>query len=283
MKNSFFVSLFVVFSFGASQAQINLEYSIPAPDAFSFSIVKFGYAGDKYVLIEQFYDNTIQIFSLNNVLEKTITIPPAVINNYYSIYYISDNLFDLDSSIEFLVNKPLPPYGFISSTYIVKEDESILLTVDSAYHGNYQNPNLISEFADIFPTPAGTKLILKKNNYGYFVYSLPGSLPCYECSDGEFTGNTPIVNHNQNHNRLSNPSPNPTSNLTRIDYQLSNGIKQGELIFYNTMGTEVKRFKITSTFSFIHVSAQDLPSGTYYYILETSAGVSEGKKMVVIR
>src|SRR6185369_1363143 len=103
------------------------------------------------------------------------------------------------------------------------------------------------------------------------------------CSNGVYTGNIVGSSPNDNRYSLSNPYPNPTSNLTRIDYQLPNGVKQGEIVFFNMSGTEVKRFKVTSTFSFINVSAKDLPSGTYYYALETSSGKSEGKKMVVIR
>jgi len=279
----FFLFVILIFCLNAVQAQINLEYSYPNTQTNEFTIVKLGYAGDKYVSVDLYFTQQILIYNLNQVLEKTISIPAAALSDYSQVYYVSDNLFDTDSRIEYLVNKPLPPNSAFSSTYIVKEDGTIILQVDSAGHANYQNPNLISEFTDIFPTSSGTKLILKKPGYGFLVYSLPGSLPCYECTDGGFTGNITGPVENENRSSLSNPFPNPTNNLTRIDYQLPGGIRQGELIFYNTYGMEVKRFKVTDVFSFINVSAQDLLPGTYYFTLQTSEGLSDGKKMVVIR
>ena len=129
----------------------------------------------------------------------------------------------------------------------------------------------------------GTKMILKQQHDGYDIYSLPGSFPCYECSNGLYTGNFSPSDGNENRSTIGNAYPNPTSNQTRIDYKLPDGITQGEIIFYDTMGVEVKRFKVTGVFNFIYVSAKDLASGTYYYNLQTSAGGSNGKKMVVIR
>lgn len=91
---------------------------------------------------------------------------------------------------------------------------------DSSFHPNYQNPNLITSFADVYPTTTGTKLILKNMDDEYRVYSLPGRMTCYECSDGVYTGNVMGPSPNENRSSLSNPFPNPTNNLTRIDYQL---------------------------------------------------------------
>ena len=82
----------------ASNAQINLEYSYPYL-THSFSVVRFSYAGDKYVSVEPNADE-INIYSMNLVLEKTIHTPPAL--SGASLYYISDALFDLDSSVEYL-------------------------------------------------------------------------------------------------------------------------------------------------------------------------------------
>jgi hypothetical protein len=104
-----------------------------------------------------------------------------------------------------------------------------------------------------------------------------------ECGNGGFTQNFSPSDQNKDGSTLNNPYPNRTSDLNHIDYKLPNRIKQGELIFYNSMGNEVTRFKVTGTFSFINFSAHDLPSGTYYYNLETSAGATERKKIVVIR
>jgi hypothetical protein len=220
---------------------------------------------------------------LNHTLEKSISIPSFIVSNYWAVRYVSDNLFDLDSAVEYLITDLDTATLNWTNFYILKEDGSTLFFRDSVSVYSADESFFVSEFGAIFPTTQGTKMTFGRLVSGWEVYSLPGNLPCYECSNGVYTGNFSPADQNKISGTLSNPYPNPTSNLTRIDYHLPNGIKQGELIFYNTMGSEVKRFKVTGTFSFINVSAHDLPSGTYYYNLKTTAGSSEGKKLVVIR
>ncbi len=100
MKKFFLLALLIVFSFRASYAQINLQYTFPSLINNSyFSIVKFGYAGDKYVEFDP-ANNKIQIYSLTQVLEKDISIPTSIVGSTgYNAWYVSDNLFDLDSSV----------------------------------------------------------------------------------------------------------------------------------------------------------------------------------------
>ena len=82
---------------------------------------------------------------------------------------------------------------------------------------------------------------------------------------------------------ISNPYPNPSISTTQIDYDLPKGINQGEIVFYNLQGKEVKRFKVDKTFNTLLISTSDLAAGTYYYQLQTTTQNSEGKKMVVIK
>ncbi|HYV90398.1 MAG TPA: T9SS type A sorting domain-containing protein [Chitinophagales bacterium] len=280
-KQLLILSLTIAFITG--KAQITFESSVYCISgaASRLSIVKFNSLGEKYVLVDLLAD-TISVFSLNHVLEKSFAIPASLTITTYFVSYVSDNLFDMDSSIEYLVSDQIA-YGITANTYVVKEDGSIIFSDDSAAIADLQNPNQISEFAGIYPSSSGTKMVLRKINYGYSVYALPGLLPCYECSGGNITGNFSPANPHENFSTLSNPYPNPANNLTRIDYHLVDGVKQGELVFFNTVGVEIKRFKVTNAFNFIYVSTHDLPSGTYYYTLETVAGKSDGKKMVVVR
>ncbi|HXB41101.1 MAG TPA: T9SS type A sorting domain-containing protein [Bacteroidia bacterium] len=84
-------------------------------------------------------------------------------------------------------------------------------------------------------------------------------------------------------NFFSNPHPNPANDATTIEYKISDGVNQGEIIFYDLQGTEIKRFKVDKTFSSLLISTTDIPAGTYYYQLQTSGNTSAGKKMVVIK
>jgi len=96
------------------------------------------------------------------------------------------------------------------------------------------------------------------------------------------TGKTEI-NRNLDNWQISNSYPNPSNNYTRIDYQLPKDVKNGEIVFYNIQGKEVKRYKVDRTFNHLRISTTDLSPGTYYYNLQTLQGVSGGKKMVVIK
>ena len=116
-----------------------------------------------------------------------------------------------------------------------------------------------------------------------FVYSLPGILPCCECSDGAFSGLMQNQGNIGNENRLSNPYPNPTTNSTKIDYTLPDSVNEGVIVFYNLQGMEVKRFKVDKTFSTLLVSTADIAAGTYLYQLQTSAVSTEGKKLIKIK
>ncbi|MBI5219458.1 MAG: T9SS type A sorting domain-containing protein [Bacteroidia bacterium] len=64
---------------------------------------------------------------------------------------------------------------------------------------------------------------------------------------------------------------------------LPNGINQGEIVFYDIQGKEIKRFKVDKTFNSLLISTADIPAGTYFYQLQTDAQNSGGKKMVVIK
>src|SRR5690242_15277724 len=97
MKNFLFL-IIMKLSCTVATAQINLQYTYPNL-VHSLSVVRFGYTGDKYVSVDPNTDE-INIYSLNLTLEKTIHTPSAL--SGASLYYISDDLFDLDSSVEYV-------------------------------------------------------------------------------------------------------------------------------------------------------------------------------------
>ncbi|MGZ4117244.1 MAG: hypothetical protein ACXVPY_07165, partial [Bacteroidia bacterium] len=66
-------------------------------------------------------------------------------------------------------------------------------------------------------------------------------------------------------------------------YTLPDGTTEGEIIFYDIIGNEIKRFKVDRTFTSLLISTADIAAGTYYYQLQTVGNASTAKKMVVIK
>ena len=120
-------------------------------------------------------------------------------------------------------------------------------------------------------------MILSYANGQAKVFSLPGTLSAYIAE----ANNNLLATQMQS--SVSNPYPNPAVNTTKIDYTLQEGINEGEIVFYDLQGNEVKRFKVDKTFNTLLISTADIAAGTYYYQLQTAAQNSEGKKMVVIK
>jgi hypothetical protein len=182
---------------------------------------------------------------------------------------MSEKLFNTDSSdIEYLIQ------GLSPNHYVKIYDETGLniITIENANLGGYN----FFGYNPIIDTDSGTKMILNSNLNGWSrVYSLPGKL---------HQDYTSIVNEIRNDGLvLSNPYPNPSLEFTRIDYKLPIGINQAEIVFFNIHGQEIKRFIVERNFDFIEISTTDLPSGTYYFCLNTSQGISESKKMIKIK
>ena len=49
------------------------------------------------------------------------------------------------------------------------------------------------------------------------------------------------------------------------NYHLPNGINEGEIVFYDINGKEIKRYRVDNTFNTLIINNSDLPAGTYLY------------------
>lgn len=277
MRKLLFIALIAFFS--NAKAQITLEHDYDSASTYSsgspalmdqLMIINFEISGERYVRINR-HGKTICIYDMNHSLIKTIdfsSFPQAsTANNYLTILYFSENLFDTDSGTEFMyIANTGTPY-----TGIYNDDGSLIFSDNCAPLTPASWP---PQQYPIYNTSNGTKMILSYQNMNAKVFSLPGIL------------STSIENTNNNllsQNSISNAYPNPSLNSTQIDYALPNGTNQGEIVFYNIQGKEVKRFKVDNTFNSLIISTSDLSTGTYYYQLQTTGQSSAGKKMVVIK
>ena len=283
MKKLLILSL-LAFDMNA-KAQIVLENIYPQGELGNLRIIHLTNAGYKY---SEVYGGVIKLYDLNHSLYKTINIPNTAPLGIQDVYFISDELFNTNpSDIEYLVTLNGYSNMNIKGTRVYDENGNIVFTVDS-----FQLPHnaQIFNFGEpIFFTPNGVKMILHKTIPNVFndsiavVYSLPGILPCNDCTNGVVSG---LANDGGNYGEkinLSNSYPTPAINSTRIDYTFPDGVNEGEIVFYDLQGKEVKRYKVDKTFDHLLISTADIPAGTYLYQLQTSAQSSAGKKMVVIK
>ncbi len=245
----------------------------PYSDESQLMIINFEISGERYVKINR-WGKVIDIYDLNHSLVKTISIanvPLRTNNQVGEILYLSENLFNTDSKMEFMYILA----GFNSfTTYIYKEDGSIMFSDTGAelIKVNYEQQQM-----PIYNTSAETKMILSYSSVSgvWKVFGLPGKL-----TTGIQEGNSQLM---RAQGMISNPYPNPATSSTRIDYNFPNGVNEGEIIFYDLQGKEIKRFKVDKTFDHLLISTADIPAGTYFYQLQCNSQFSEGKKMVVIK
>ncbi|NTW33199.1 MAG: T9SS type A sorting domain-containing protein [Bacteroidetes bacterium] len=285
MKKLIFIALFA-FAITA-RAQITMEHDYDSAStiyhgsprvADQLMIINFEVSGERYVNINR-EGKYISIYDMNHSLVKKINCSsfPLQYGTYMGeVLYLSDQLFNMDSKIEFLycfTDQTTNPNTYYTGIY--NEDGEMLFS-ESAYA--MININVLQQQYPIYNTREGAKIILSYPNGHAKVFSLPGRL------------NTAIAEANNNliatqtqSSMVSNAYPNPAQSATRIDYTFPNGVNEGEIVFYNLQGNEVKRFKVDRTFDSLLISTSDLAAGTYYYQLQTAVQSSEGKKMVVIK
>ncbi len=263
---------------GSSYAQITLENTYPSA-YYNLRLEKLSSSGYKYVA----YDTSmITLFNLNHTVFRTINIPPGGYSGptTFYIWYVSEELFNTNpADIEYFFL-----YGHTGSLRCRVYDESgnAMFSQDSvSWAGASLSTGGFEEF--ISYTPSGYKMIIHSviSPYPTSIYSLPGFLPCHDCTNGVITSMAPN-NSDLKKGTISN-YPNPSKGETTIEYELPQGVTNADLVFYAIQGQEVKRFKVSNAFHDIIISTAELDAGTYYYQLQTSSGFKAGKKMVVIK
>jgi hypothetical protein len=281
------ILFFLLFVFAPQiKAQIVMESSHPLnynsqSGQPCFQLSYYSFLGYKY----SYWDpslSQITIYNMNHSVDRSFAVPQ--LPNAIPLY-LTTKLFDTDSTdFEYLL---IYSAGSSSSVAVYDEAGTLLFQRDSFYISpSYQlntPPNHTQYTGVITGTTNGSKMILAHTMLSKVeVYSLPGVFPCEPC--GNPAGPTPplSVADSVNHSNQLSPFPNPASTSVTIPYQLPAGENSGEIIFYDTMGQEVKRFKVDNQFKDIIISTQDMAAGTYYYQLQTKAGNQGTKTLVVI-
>ena len=280
-----FVLLLLFFFKIKSQITLESTYS-NIDDEENFGIITLDNSGKKYFKYED--DNyLLKLYNLDHSLYKSINfdITSIIDTNIYmnsdlnQVTYISENLFDTDNEVEFLFS-----YFFydnsgnnsVEGTVIFNEDGTIILNApDYLLENNEINTGIEN-------TSNGTKMILFHDNINNAnVYNLPGRLTCSRpCSDSTITGKK--ISHNKSLASDFKAYPNPTKDYINIEYELPNGARKGDIVFYDFQGREIKRYTVDRTFDHLKLKTDDLSKGMYIFNLQTTKGVSQSKKILKI-
>lgn len=276
------VSLCINFMVQSSNAQVTLEHSYPnayyfaglsAGDYVDFGVTWLTSATSKYYLIN-YPNETLTLYNMNHSVFSTVTIPVTYTNSSvgYYISYITASLFDCDSTtVEYLLNY----FDFNGNTFYVRVYRTNGTQLTNIPNGTLDNcigcAGIIK--GAITNTSSGTKMLVGITNGYENVYSLCGSLP---------TGFSAMSNTNVE-SAFLNAYPNPFSDYTIIDYELPQGERTGEVIFYDMNGREVKRFTVDNTFKDLRVSTADLAAGTYTCVLQSKNGNLANRRIIRIK
>ncbi|GAB4290432.1 MAG: hypothetical protein Kow0068_15850 [Marinilabiliales bacterium] len=233
--------------------------------------------GFKYYYIDPANSN-IKIYNLNYTIHKTITVPYIMptANNKFGVSYLSTNLFDTDTSnIEYMW-RGMNENTYVSYIIILREDGTILFE-DSNYFG-LDIEQFFQQYP-IFQTDSGTKMMLYYMDNTAKIYSLPGKLPCLECSE-YFPSKVDDISLLSNSN--IQVYPNPNNDIINIKYNLPIESKYGDIIIVDMNGIEIKHISLKQSNGIINISGSELNKGKYLIYLKTENKVVGIKKFIKI-
>ena len=236
---------FLCLQFGFSQITLEHTYS---NSSFKMTGINLSNSGFKYQLVNT-TTNQVILYNPDHSIFKTMTF--GALSGRTTVWYTSENTFDLDSEVEFMVSYGNRDDGSYT-TRIYNENGTVI------FERIGETPVWLCEnepsdaINAIYSTPSGTKMILNSSTDAK-VYSLPGSVPLAlnEIDNTEFNSEIKLF-------------PNPTrNNKISIAYSLPENVKIGKVIIYSPTGQIVKTFDVDTNFNTIEFNTENLASGTY--------------------
>lgn len=169
-------------------SQIDLEHSYEEAStqestAFSqLSIAPLELSGCKYVFVDK-ENFQISLFHMDHSPFHHFSFPDSPFNKtaYYEVLLISQQLFDKDPKIEFLITGE--DANFERRTMVVNEDGLVLLEEKGAWLMGRQDDR--SGRGALYRTKEGVKMILSYDDGVAKVFGLPGDIPAADCLEGD--------------------------------------------------------------------------------------------------
>lgn len=263
MKKTILGLLLLLFlSISTAFAQINLEADFEHSGTFT----QLASSGYKFYVMDV-GDNECRLYNTNYSLWKTISLDVPDGHYLYDIKFVSEGLFTTDNTLSLCYIYYF--YDEINQYYsytlkIINEDGTELRTISGA---QYLSVRKIGN--------EGTKLIAYVYDYSFspytivtVVYDLPGELISASAGPEQAT-------------LSQNAFPNPAADYTNIPFNLPENSRTGTLKLSDATGKLIKSFEVDQHFKNIRINTRQLPTGIYFYHLETENHRSEAKKIVV--
>ncbi|MFM2156855.1 MAG: Secretion system C-terminal sorting domain [Bacteroidota bacterium] len=270
----FFIFIFNFSTYGKAQITLENTYNSLQDQANNVFITNIGNNNFKYVVWDIF-GNRFSLFNIDHTpYMQNIQIPAGDSGQFYSLGYITNSLFDCDSSnIEYALigNYPNPAKPFL----IYRTDGTLVFSRDSATTafclgclGGSQ------EILGIVNTPEGTKLNLityNYNNHSYdnSIYSLCGKLP-----------ETTIPLELGSSNVFVKVFPNPASNNIQFQITCPNIFEEFDLVIFDSQSKRINSSPIKGIFNSLSINCENFADGTYFYSLQNKDKVFQTGKFI---
>ncbi len=261
----------------SSTAQITLDAQIDS-SAYPalWRMVQISPTETKY-LFPDTVNNTFNLLNMDfTPFISNIAVPDPwawTTVQHYSVYYITRDLFDCDTSnIEFVFAAPLTAY---KPFRVLRTDGTLLFQLDSAiafFCGGDCGNGGSDWVPPILNTSAGAKLVLSKFNSGNevdYIYSLCGTLP-------NQVFDFPTIS--QSYVRIF---PNPSAGLLTFQLNLPDNRNEYELVILDINGAELKREKVNVLSNTFSIDVKEYSSGSYVYSLCTKNKSYQNGKFII--
>ncbi len=215
---------------------------------------------------------------------KTITIP-TVTGSVMYVSYVSESLFNTDNLVEYAIVTTTVTGSARYRTYIFNENGAPVFQRDSAVLPNASNGSVFFNQDGVFWDGVAAKMRLQVYSgitapqvIKTLVYTLPGTIPCVECSSsGTVVG---ISNPGSTNPVNATFYPNPVTDQLKLKYDLPKDYKSAEIRVFDMQGKLIDTYKVTDTFDFIYLPS-DYNNGLYLYSLNVDGVTIKTEKIIL--